>query len=110
MIENWTIFFKFYKIPEKILNENQDENEYQKLHYYEDDGRYVVPTPWNSDAPPLGHSFRKTVKLFSRQEILWKNNSKHYLKSNEFMEKYIRTGQLTRKRLKNSVIKEMRTT
>lgn len=41
---------KFYEIPEEITKENQGENKYceksyQKFHYHEADGRYVVPSP-----------------------------------------------------------------
>lgn len=41
--------------------------------------------PWKTDAPQLGHSYRKAVKMFMGQEAKWRKNIKHYEMSNTFM-------------------------
>lgn len=92
---------KFYEIPEEESSDNQTENEYcEKLytdhHYRENDGRYVVPTPWKLNAPRLGHSFRRAVKFFLTQENRWRNNEEHYIKSNNFMEEYLHMGHMSK--------------
>lgn len=89
----------FYEVPENT-GENQSQNEYceklyQERHYRQTDGRYVVPTPWKQNSPKLGHSFRTAVKFFLKQENRWKNNKEAYIKSNQFMEEYIRMGHMS---------------
>lgn len=71
------------------------EEIYRKKHYRLQNGRYVVPIPWNPEAPELGDSYNRALKFFYGQEFRWINNKEHKQKSDDFMSKYIDLGHMT---------------
>lgn len=71
-----------------------------------DTGTYVVPTPWKPDAPKLGHSCNKAVKMFLGHERLWLKDSAHYELSNQFMLEYENLGHMTKIDYEDTKIKD----
>ena len=92
---------KFWDMPIKQATEIEEISDEHCEKLYQDqvtrnqEGRYMVPTPWKKDAPELGSSYNKAVSFFLGQENRWYKNPTHKQKSDEFMKEYLELGHMS---------------